>query len=164
MRAPIFKTLVAVLLLGLAGAVGANGLQAASDLAADAGAARQRSVPILVMFNAKGCPYCHVVREYYVEPLARSPQFGDRVILRVVDVDGYDRLVDFDGSVTDHSAFASRHSVTLTPVLKFFGPDGRELAPQLIGLTTEDFYGWYLEQRLSDALDRLRVNRQARRD
>jgi len=161
MRMSMIKTTLAALLLALALPTAAGGLRQASDLSADAHDAAQRAVPILVMFNAEGCPYCHVVREYYVEPLARDAQFHDRVILRIVNVDSYDPLVDFDGTLTDHHSFASKNSVTLTPVVKFFGPDGRELVKELVGLSTEDFYGWYLEQRLSDALDQLQTNRQA---
>jgi len=134
----------------------AAGVTYASDLREDAEAARQRAVPILVMFSARGCPYCELVMADYIEPMSRGSSYADKVIIRVVDVDGYRKLVDFSGSKGTHSEFAARHGATLTPVIKFFGPDGRELAEQIVGFTNEHFYGYYLEARIDESLAKLR--------
>jgi hypothetical protein len=74
----------------------------------------------------------------------------------VVDVDGYRKLVDFSGRDTTHSGFAERNGATLTPLIKFFGPDGRELAEQLLGFTNEHFYGYFLDARIDESLAKLR--------
>jgi hypothetical protein len=46
--------------------------------------------------------------------------------------------------------------VTLVPHLRFLGPGGEALAPDLIGLTTRDFYSGYLEDSIATAVERLR--------
>lgn len=135
----------------------AAGLVAAGDLEADAELARERAVPVLVMFWAEGCPYCEIVMEDYLAPLAADPASAAKVIIRLVDVDGGHPLVDFAGNETDHEAFAAEQGVSFTPVIKFFGPGGRELAPELAGFTNEHFYGYYLDSRIQESGQRLRA-------
>ena len=39
---------------------------------------------------------------------------------------------------------------------KFFGPDGYETAQDLVGLTTVDYYGGYLDAAIEESLAQLR--------
>ena len=34
---------------------------------------------------------------------------------------------------------------------------GQQLAAEMVGVTTLDYYGWYLDRRIEQALDRLRT-------
>ena len=38
--------------------------------------------------------------------------------------------------------------VKVAPTVLFLGKDGREVAPRLVGGTTSDFYGAYLDERI----------------
>ena len=83
---------------------------------------------------------------------AKTPQF----LLRTVEINQTQPLVSFDGSSTDYRAFAKQQGVRLVPHLRFLGPDGEVLAPDLVGLTPRDFYGAYLEDSISSAGEKLR--------
>jgi len=151
----ILGWLGAALLLAPAGQAGP--LAPASDLEADAQVAGERAVPVLVLFWAEGCSYCEIVMADYLGPMADDPAYRDKVIIRAVDVDGGRRLVDFQGNETDHEGFAADQGVSFTPVIKFFGPDGQELARELAGFTNEHFYGYFLDSKIQESLQRLRV-------
>jgi len=137
-------------------AVAADADVAARDFHADGERAARLGTPILVMFSSAGCPYCRIVRRY-VEPLATDPAWRDRLIVRIVETDSYRSVVDFDGKPVPQTRFADARGVAFTPIVQFLGPDGRELVPEVQGLTTEDFYGLYLEQRIEEAARTLRA-------
>jgi thioredoxin-related protein len=130
-------------------------LPAAADLAADARAARGAGAVIVVFFASDSCHYCDQVETLHLEPMHDGRAFGARLMIRKVDIAGGAPLVDFAGRRTRHVAFARAQGVNFTPFLRFFGPDGRELAEPLIGVASADFYGGQLEAAIERALARL---------
>jgi len=106
-----------------------------TDLQALGAEARARNLPILVMFSSEHCPYCMVVREEFLKPMLRSGDYTQRVIIVEIESDETP-LIDFD--------------------VVFLDAEGRELAPRLVGITTVDFYGGYLDEAIDTALLRLR--------
>lgn len=143
---------------------GGNRAQAASaaslpfvqDFSAEAKVAQQKRVPILVLFTAPGCAYCERVRQEFLIPMARNPEYADKVIVRQVEVGGDDKLRDFTGQTTTHGEFARLHKAALTPTVKFFDAQGNELPGTLVGLTTVDFYNAYLDRGIDEGLKRIR--------
>lgn len=140
-----------------AAARAAAALPGAADLAADGAAARDKRLPILLFFNRDGCPYCERALREYLTPMRRDPAYADRVLFRQVEIDRADRLVDFGGHLTTHREFASRYKIRLTPTIWFVDGDGNELVEPIVGLRTVDFYGFYLDQAITEALAKLRV-------
>jgi len=145
---------LSVLLCG--GAAAGAALPLAVDLRADARLARAQRLPIVLFFHSSTCPFCRELEELYLKPLQADNQKTPRFLLRSVEVSQTRPLVTFDGSKTDFRAFARQQGVTLVPHLRFLGPDGEALAPDLVGLTTRDFYGGYLEDSISNAREKLR--------
>ncbi len=127
----------------------------AEDLAADGRRAATAKTPIVVMFSADHCPYCEVVRRDYIEPLPQHPQYGQRVIVRVVTIDSDYRLIDFSGARTTHTHFAFEEGVSLVPTVRFYGVNGERLAADLVGALLPDFYLHYLEGAINKASGKL---------
>lgn len=149
----------AVLALGVGAwfaAAVAETLPGAVNLQEDGRRAAAEQQPIVLFFRSQRCPFCREVEELYLEPRQRDAAAMPRIRLRVVDVDGAAPLVAFDGRRTDHAAFARAQQVSLVPHLRFVGPDGKALAPDLIGISSRDFYGGYLEDAIKTASDRFR--------
>jgi thioredoxin-related protein len=132
-------------------------LPVAANLRMDGDQARRERLPILVFFASRSCPYCYEVEELYLKPRLASGEYRSQVIMRVVYTDGAQPLRDFRDRPTDHAAFARRYGVTFTPTIKMLDADGVELVPGLVGLTTRDFYGAYLDEAISGALTKLRA-------
>lgn len=155
--------LIAPLLVILAcfaapGAVaGAAGVPLVQDLSADAKDARARHVPILVMAGAPDCIYCQRVLNEFLIPMSRNADYQAKVILRRIETRSGHSLVDFSGKTVSHDAFARAHHIKFTPTILLLGPDGQELAEPLVGLSTPDYYGAFLDQAIDSAREKLGV-------
>lgn len=124
-----------------------------ASLRGAAQAAAARGQPLVVMITLVGCPYCEIVRKHYLLPMRREG------LVHAVQLDVLDRtgnLQDFDGQMTTPAALATVWKARFTPTVLFFGPDGRELAERLVGVAVPDFYGEYLEARLTEARNKLK--------
>ncbi len=130
-------------------------LPVAVDLRADGQLARAQRLPIVLFFHSTTCPYCREVEDLYLTRLQKENEIQPQFLLRAIEISQKQALVTFDGTRTDQRTFAKRQGVTLVPHLRFLGPDGEALAPDLAGLTTRDFYGAYLENSISSAGEKL---------
>jgi thioredoxin-related protein len=127
-----------------------------TDLQAVAQEARQRQLPILIMFSRDGCPYCDVVREEFLKPMLRSGDYTDRVIMLEIHSDSYAPIRDFNGQMVNPDSLAHRYRAGFAPTVVFLNHQGKELAERLIGITTRDFYGGFLDEAIEESLHRLR--------
>ena len=150
---PVFCLAFTVLLGGCSAA--GETLPVAADLRADAQRARAQRLPIVLFFHSASCPFCREVEASYLKPLQKNNEKTPRFLLRSVEVSQTRPLVTFNGTKTDFRAFARQQGVTLVPHLRFLGPDGEVLAADLVGLTTREFYGGYLEDSISAAGEKL---------
>lgn len=163
MRAVFLRSLLVVsLLLGLAGtshlyaiSSGPGTLEEARDLMADAGIAANSQRPIVLFFSSSSCPYCEVVRDLYLEPMVADETYNQKALFRIVHVGGVSSIRDFHGRKTYHDEFADKQGASLTPVIKIYGPDGRELVPEILGYSSPDFYLGFLEDAINNARARL---------
>jgi thioredoxin-related protein len=133
-----------------------EGLPPATDLHADGQTARAQRLPIVLFFYKTNCPFCREVEEVYLARLQSENEKTPLFLLRTVEISQTQPLVSFDGTRIDYRAFAKKQGVTLVPHLRFLGPDGEALAPDLVGLTTRDFYGGYLEDSIATAGEKMR--------
>lgn len=148
-RFPLLAVLLCLpMLLGAAG----RELPPAADFRVDAAQARAQRLPILVFFAADSCPYCHAVEDLHLSGLYKDSAYTDKLLIRVVRVERETRMRDFAGRQTTHAAFAAASGVTLTPVIKLLDANGKELVPALVGYSSPDFYGAYLEQTIEAAI------------
>ena len=163
----MYRLLAGLLFLGLLSGLGGHPrvpeVPVATDLRADGRLAAQRGLVILLEVAATDCGYCVRLEADFLGPMLVSGDYRDRVLFHKINVDDGSSLIGFDGERVDADAFAHGYGVRLTPTLLFLGPDGRELAPRMVGLTTPDFYGAYLDQSIDaarQALAELPKNRQ----
>ncbi|MDM7457263.1 MAG: hypothetical protein P3W97_008460 [Tepidimonas sp.] len=123
------------------------------SLQAAARAAAARQEPLVVMVTLAGCAFCDVVRNHYLGPMLQRGE------IHAVQIDMLDRrtpLLDLQGRTTTGYDQARAWRVRVAPTVLFVDERGRELAERLEGLGVADFYGPYLEARLSSARAQLR--------
>jgi len=108
---------------------------------------------VVALFSLPGCPYCEVVRRNYLRHLeAAAP--GVRVAEYGI---GDERPFERQGSrdaPQNPAALAKSLGVRVAPTVAFLGDDNRELAERLVGYSSADFYGAYLDGRIARALER----------
>jgi thioredoxin-related protein len=129
-------------------------LTKATDLQADAAAARKAGVPMLVLYSLPGCPYCEAIRRSHLTPLAA--EVPPKAIIRQIDLQSVAALRGFDGKPTTHAEFVRARGIKFAPVVSFFGSDGQPISESLVGTMLPDFYGAYLADALSNATAKVR--------
>jgi hypothetical protein len=63
---------------------------------------------------------------------------------------------DFTGRELNSEEFAGSEGIRLTPTVRLYGADGRQLVPELVGYSSPHFYAGQLDQAIADALEKLR--------
>lgn len=153
--------ILACLLVSGPSTVAAEEIIIASDFSQDAKIAQNKNIPILVLFSASGCHFCEKVRQDFLIPMQKNAGYRSKVIFREVEASSDTPLKDFLGRKTTHSDLANAYKVGLTPTIKLFDANGREVAPGIVGLLTPDFYGGYLDQAIDLALSKIRSQKMA---
>ncbi len=130
-----------------------------TDLRDEARQAAHGGLPILLMFSADHCPFCHTVEDDFLEPMVRSGDYEQKVLIRKIDLDSIEAIRDFNGDSIEPGELARRYEIYVTPTLVYIDSRGRQLAGKMVGLMTPDFYGGYIDEAIDTALARLRRNR-----
>jgi thioredoxin-related protein len=123
-----------------------------ASLKAAAQAAVRQGHPLVVMTTLKGCPFCDVVRDQFLQPaLAAGRMFAVQVDVR----DRQTPLQDFAGSTRTGADMAREWRARFAPTVLFLDAQGREIAERLVGVTLIEFYDQYLWQRIGQAQTKL---------
>lgn len=156
LKARLLTVILAWFTIGGACAATAVEVPMVRDFTQEARAAEAAKVPILILFSRPGCPYCEQILREFLLPMQRNPEYRTKVIMRQIQVDGRAPLRDFAGKPVTHGQFARGQHIQLVPTIKLFDARGQELTEPLIGLTTPDYFGGFLDQRIDEALGKVR--------
>lgn len=119
-------------------------------------AAAAKGEPLILLISLPGCPYCELVRRNYLFPGQRDAGWHTWQL----DVnDRSARLIGFDGRPTTAAQQTDAWRARFTPTVLFFGSRGQEVAERLVGIAVPDFYGAYLDERLTTARKALILQR-----
>ena len=129
-------------------------LPTSKSLQNDISAALKTSKPLVILVSLDNCPFCKIARENYLLPLMREQS------LAVVQVNlGHSTsIVDPLGKRTTHADLVNAWAIKATPTVMFLGKNGQEVAPRLVGGSTSDFYGAYLQERVDQAIKMVQSN------
>lgn len=103
----------------------------------------------VVLFSQVDCEFCAEERENYLKPLAALRR--RELSVAEVELDGPKKMRDWGGRLVLQGNFAKATGVRFAPTVMFFDAAGKSLADPVVGLS-RDFFGVYLEQRISVAL------------
>jgi len=120
----------------------------AQDLQKAGRQAEQYCAPVLLEFAAEYCDYCELLEHEILDPTLLDRDYQRRVLMRKVMIDGNRRLRDFNGRMTDEARLAAHYKVWVTPTVLFVDSNGVEIARRLVGVSSVDFYGGYLDTAL----------------
>jgi len=134
----------------------AEGLPTVKDFTVEAKESSEKQAPILVLFMSKSCSYCETALKDFLLPMQRDSEYDNRVILRQIDTDSKDKLIDFKGKTTTHRAFSNKHLEWGVPTVVLFDSQGNELT-SIVGLLTVDFYLAYLDNAISESQAKIKA-------
>lgn len=136
--------------------VQANRLPLAKDLTIDAKKAKEKQAPILVLFMEKTCPYCETVLRDFLLPMQRDSTYSNKVVMRQIEINSKDQLIDFEGNTTTQAAFSRKNKVWGVPVVILFDSQGQVLTT-ITGLLNVDFYRAYLDNAINDSQEKIKA-------
>jgi len=131
-------------------------LKTARDFSQLGKTAREQGKIILLEVSASDCEYCELLEEEFLKPMLRSGDY-DKVLIRKIDMDGYQTTIDFSGKTTSPDEFAHRLKVKLTPTILFFDGHGNEISPRILGINSLDLYGGYLDDAINNGLQKIKL-------
>ncbi len=113
--------------------------------------AQAKSMPLVVMVTLEGCPYCKVVRQNYL------PEYLEKGIpILELDMNSGEAIRGETGLTTSAREWAKDKGIRIAPTLLWLGENGQELVARLTGMSSADFYGAYLDDRMNQAAQRVR--------
>ena len=131
-------------------------LRIANDLHDVGRESDMRKIPVVLFFSSKHCEYCDLVRNGFLKHLLTDPAFMNKLLLREVRIDSTRLLLDFNRRSITHTAFTEQRAIELVPTIQFTDGLGDILTEDIVGVTTLDFYGAYLENAIEQSLSSLR--------
>lgn len=137
-------------------ALAEGGVPYAQDLRKDAKAAIDKHGVVLVMFSGSYCRYCDIVLNEFLIPMSRNADYQSKLVIRKVETSSARDLTDFQGNRVTHRKFAKDSGARMVPMVMVFDAQGKPLAKPLVGLTTVDYYGYYLDQAINEGLEKVR--------
>ena len=133
----------------------AGSLPAVTDMQQLGQEAAAKNLPILILFSMRGCPYCDFIRDDYLVPMLDDPAYMNKVIIREIYTDSFNNIRDFNGNSIEAMELAQQYQATLAPTLVFIDGKGQQLVEKMVGVTTPDFYGAYLDRAINQSYQRL---------
>jgi thioredoxin-related protein len=129
----------------------------ARDLKQDAAAAREMHGVVLLIFVGAHCPYCETALKEFLIPMSGNPDYQTRVVMRRIESNGFRELKDFAGRKVSHRELADDYGVRLNPTVMVFDSTGRALSKPVVGITTPDYYGVFLDQAIDQGVAKVRA-------
>ncbi|WP_293267574.1 thioredoxin fold domain-containing protein [Neptunomonas sp.] len=129
----------------------AGELPAANNFLEDAKTQGKYQVSI-VMISQRDCSYCELIHNDFLDPMYKGGHYAKKVLFREVMIDSNRVITDANGQDISPKRFARRYSANLTPTLLFLDRKGKTLVPNMVGVNTPEFYGYYLDQSIDKAI------------
>lgn len=111
---------------------------------------------LLVMISQRDCSYCQLIHDDFLAPMHRGGKYQKRALFRELKIDSDNAILDFNGQTITPKQFAQSYHSTFTPTLLFLDNKGQALVANMIGVNTPEFYGYYLDQSIDEAISRLK--------
>lgn len=119
-------------------------IPAAKSLKGEIAAALKIPSPLVVFVSLDNCPFCKIAKNNYLIPLMNE----QAIPIVQVNFRYATPLFDLSGKATTQDQLVRFWGVKVAPTVLFLGKEGREVAPRLVGGSTSDFYGTYLDERI----------------
>ncbi len=154
-----FVFLIAIVAWALAVTLAQADVPQARDLRKDAEAASAINGAVLMVIVGERCPYCERVLNEFLIPMSGNRNYREKLVMRRLVVSDNDPIRDFDGRATTPAKLSSKYGYSLVPTVLLLDGKGRMLAKPVVGLTTVDYYGMYLDEAIDSAVAKVRAAR-----
>jgi thioredoxin-related protein len=125
-----------------------------NNLQIDAALAKKQDMLLLLLVTLPSCSVCEFVKEDFFEPMMAAGDFDNIAVVRELSLQDYS-IIDFDGVSIGVNSFVNRYSAEFAPIVLFLSSSGDQLHKPIIGMSSRDYYGFYLEAAIVRSMKRL---------
>ena len=111
--------------------------------------------PVIVLIDQYDCPFCRRVEGEFFPAIFANAEFKGKALYGKISIDDGETIVGPEGSVMGTREFLGDVGEFFTPTILFYDDQQNELSEKIIGLSTPDFYGYYLEQGIKESIAKL---------
>ena len=127
-------------------------MQKLTDWQSVSSSAAAGNQPVIVMVDQDHCPYCRRVELEFFAAILAGGEYRGRAIFAKISIDEGETIVDSNGDLVETREFLRGYDAGFTPTILFMDAGKKELVEKMVGLTTPDYYGYYLEQAIRQAI------------
>jgi len=114
------------------------------DFDASLAEAKARHQPLVLYVSRSDCTFCLGFEKDILAPLIKSEEFAGKAQFREL-------MMDKDAAA---ASLAQRLNVHVTPTLIFLDGNGLQVSRRILGYNRNEFFGYYLEQAIAQAIGR----------
>ena len=82
--------------------------------------------------------------------MLRSGEYDKRILIRKIQIDSSDDLINFNGQKVTTSQISTLYGADMTPTLVFLDASGEEQSERILGYTTPDFFSAYVDKAIDE--------------
>jgi thioredoxin-related protein len=125
------------------------------DLSAVGRAALRDDKPIVLYVSRTDCTFCKRFEQDVLAPLVKSARFADQVIYRELVMNESASIRDLSGRWVQPRDLAEQLGVHVSPTLLIMDGTGRMLAKPKVGYDGNEYFSYYFERAILQAIERL---------
>lgn len=118
--------------------------------------AEQERKIIMLEVAAEYCSFCRKLEEEIIEPMLRSGDYDADVFIRMIDIEDFSKIKDFNGNAITAAKFASNLGVYVTPTLIFLNGQNQEVSERIVGVNSLDYFGGLVDNAIEHGLATIR--------
>ena len=119
--------------------------------------ALEQNLPIVMLVETSNCHFCRTVKKDFLNPLSNSKRYKDKVIFSRISLDPGQTVIGLDGNITDTHSFCAKYKALFTPTIVFMDGHGEQLAKNIVGISSNDYFAYYLEKEIEKSIEALQA-------
>jgi thioredoxin-related protein len=148
--------IAAALLVGCERPAQANVVPEMDDFHWTAQMAAEKNIPIMIMFTAKWCEFCDILKNEVLNPMMRGGFYdGYAMYIRTVSIDSYTPLKFSATEEIDKRKFAEMYRAEITPTLIFVDSRGLPIADRIVGTMDTQLFAGMIHRSINQAYEKL---------
>jgi len=120
--------------------------------------AKEKNLPLLILFSLSHCPYCKQIKENFLIPMIISGDYKNKVIIREMNIEENPDIVSFSGANKSAYFFAKDMRVSLFPTMAFIDYQGCQLTKSIKGINTPSLFGGRIDDAIDEANKKIKAN------
>lgn len=106
---------------------------------------------ILLYVSAPHCPFCKKLEKEILNPLIKSGEYREKLILRKINWNSKSQIINFFGEKQRPRDLLKKYNIRITPTLLFLDSEGNQVSQQLLGYRGGEFYWFYFDSGIRKA-------------